>query len=1084
MAKKKKEKKKHYWWRFLLVFIAGMLTTVLVTVGGLALTATVVPVSAVIGMTGTDASQIIGEEYLNGSMLQLVMSIVNDASSGNIQTLGGVAKYSPMVESYLDDLNTKYIKEYLGFELDMEEVKELKFDELGTYLLDHIQSESQLAAIIGATGQNIDPSLEALLYYEDGTPVAIGDLVQEGGFDRLLHSIALADVLNVNYDEADDIMKSLLWREVDDPDNPGMTILQKVTIGDLTGNDGLTTVLGNVALAKLVGVDTDYEHTTGIMKVLCFNNDTTHSARTIGDLISGETDFDALINDLPLADLMNVTWSTELDSVTSVLCFEDDEDHTPIKLGAYLGGSGFDGLIEKIYLADVLNITYDSADGIMKTLCFHDDEEHTKVKISELTGEGGIQTIIDNITLASVLNVPEDTEDEFMKTLCYRTEVINEVDTLVAITIKEVKEDPDFFNNIVNDIPLNKIVTSDDDIAKIILYPKIPDPDNPGHTKFDTAHPRTVGDLNDDGAMTDILNNAKLGEFLTIDPDNPLYKFKDKTIAELTGSEFSFCIADFIEVSSDDMLFPIRNIPVNELGQWFDEHTFGDLFGSEGLLGVFADVPLNAENMGEQVEAKLKAKKINEMFSGDLGDLSLLGNFSINQLMDMEGNNIKINQLFDLDGLSGLAQAIGKFRIDELNDANINGLTIEEVFGSSAGDNAIIQALIEKDATIGGEKGVDKVMGQIKLESLLGGIEDDPTAPGYSALLDSLREATLDTIEDDIKAITVGDLITAEGSTVLDALKPLKIGEIDKTAIDTVIKDLKISDVINTTGVTSGILYAISDWKLGEINVTKINGLTIAQIFPDYASNTILKNLGTATLGGMNDAVDDLELGDIVDMSGGSTPYVLTQFEHTALGDLSDAFNGLTLGQVFSPSQLNENKFLKSLPADTPIDEVASALSNLRIEEVFCEEVFAWSIEAYRANKAIELDSGASPEDKAAALSEREGRLSSEWKYLLIEGGKSYANSKRYTIMEMGSLITNFQWHMKHETVNSLSSDGFVTISGEMLTRTTPNTAGLDNVTVDGEVVSLRNKQYGTLTVGQFMYVVNYIMNNPIVLLS
>ena len=77
----------------------------------------------------------------------------------------------------------------------------------------------------------------------------------------------------------------------------------------------------------------------------------------------------------------------------------------------------------------------------------------------------------------------------------------------------------------------------------------------------------------------------------------------------------------------------------------------------------------------------------------------------------------------------------------------------------------------------------------------------------------------------------------------------------------------------------------------------------------------------------------------------------------------------------------------------------------------------------------------------------------------------------------MATLITNFTWHMKNETVTTLHNDQIITISDtSILTRTVPQSM-MSHSDIYYEGKKLTGMQFGQLTVTEFIYATSALLN-------
>ncbi len=170
----------------LLAFLFGMLVVIGGLLGGgyyLAIT----PSRNLLGMFIDNADEIISEEYLDKSVIDIVSDISDDVSAlsdPNNLSFNMLAKYSPLVDTYLDSLISQLSE--MGVDVDKDEVAATSFASLGSYLTDDLLPNIELGKVLSSIlqeGETLDGLLMALCYGEEGVDYTIdeaGEVVMLG----------------------------------------------------------------------------------------------------------------------------------------------------------------------------------------------------------------------------------------------------------------------------------------------------------------------------------------------------------------------------------------------------------------------------------------------------------------------------------------------------------------------------------------------------------------------------------------------------------------------------------------------------------------------------------------------------------------------------------------------------------------------------------------------------------------------------------------------------------------------------------------------------------------------------------------
>ena len=467
-----------------------------------------------------------------------------------------------------------------------------------------------------------------------------------------------------------------------------------------------------------------------------------------------------------------------------------------------------------------------------------------------------------------------------------------------------------------------------------------------------------------------------------------------------------------------------------------------DFQGDEAINKILKRIPLNvvvdpANNkiLNYLIYPKTSEGELDKNNPRTVGDLigngleNLINNAELGDLLDISEDSILINYK--------------NTKIVDLGNVDIGELTVAQAFGSSLPNSGVLYLL--RDSKL---KNIQDDLYELKLGQL---IESD------SAIIASISNYTLndlvknpDTVVDSIK---LGDVFGNATSPILVSLSKYTIGEF-KVNSDTIIKGLKLSEVIDVGD--TGILKALDDLgaTIGDLD-SKIQELKVSDIVDIDPNNKLLNAIKDCQIKNLGTELDTLTIDTILGDADPDEPYFLTTMRDWKLNEVAENSKKLTISEIFSKKDLEENRFLQAIPSDTLISDIPDAINDILVEEAFYYEVFG--------EHFATLD-----EYKEASNATRESYLTSEWKYMLTEPNKTYSESKKYTIADIDELVTNFKENINNATLNELSADGIVTMDNSILDKVVPDLPGIDE--------SLKGAKFGTLTLTQFTQVVSIII--------
>ncbi len=175
--------------------------------------------------------------------------------------------------------------------------------------------------------------------------------------------------------------------------------------------------------------------------------------------------------------------------------------------------------------------------------------------------------------------------------------------------------------------------------------------------------------------------------------------------------------------------------------------------------------------------------------------------------------------------------------------------------------------------------------------------------------------------------------------------KPYPVHRVeDLTGQEELIENLTIGSVIEIAEDATGILAAIRDWTLADLqNEARIHSLRLSQILTiDESSAPLLKAMRDWTLGEISESgkVDALTLGEIISI-GENSAKLLRSLSDTPIGDIADAVNELRLIDILGEAEIENNKLLRNLKMSS-LTTLAGDIAALTVKQVFGSELYSY----------------------------------------------------------------------------------------------------------------------------------------------
>lgn len=439
-----------------------------------------------------------------------------------------------------------------------------------------------------------------------------------------------------------------------------------------------------------------------------------------------------------------------------------------------------------------------------------------KGKISEISSN--VNNVIETISISNILSIAGISLPDNIP-------VINDED-IKSAALKDLGE---AISNKVNNYTLNDIAEefgvsglTNNDILKCIADKKISE-------------------------LSDAINDLTVGDVITVsEGDKILNTIKDVKIVELGSQAESkvkgLMISDVVEVGDNNVLQAIASFKIGELSEKFNTLKVVDIFpdpeeGAEDtrneIIIAIKDVAL-VDLGGDQVETEVKKLTIADFI--DVGDNKILNAIRDTMIGDLSTRfqNITVGELFPAD------------------DPDTRNIFIKKL------DGVKVSAL---------DSSINDIIDDMFVSEILGDYDD--TNP----ILNKIADYRVGELSDRISDLTLGDIFPApeEGEDdryiIIQKLEDVKLTELDENIEDTV-NGLKLNELI-TVSNDNTIFSTIGDTTIGGLD-TRVKNLTVDDLFPaddPDTRNSIIKALGSKKLNELDQAIDDLALGEIMDSS-------------------------------------------------------------------------------------------------------------------------------------------------------------------------------------------------------------------------
>ena len=589
-----RRKERRYWWRYLLVFISGMLTTLVVVGVTTAILGSTYRTKELIYMFGGNPDEILQEEYQNLSILELVTTL----STKKFETLGDINSVTPLVKKTLDEQINPVLENELHYQFPWEEISIKPFklpasdrpdvdqtESLDVYIGRAIKEGVTLSSFIN--GDNVPELINLFLYPRDGEgnydfdhPYTLMDFISADSdfFNNIMNGIRIKDVVEIGTDpllneigdwkitdfDEEHINNLSLGLFLDSTStNPLIVTLSSWTISDLKD----TTKFDNLLLGDLITIDSN---TPKLLIALI------DKGYTIGMLQS-----ENLYYVLKIEDVFDTDGSKFLEAVGGFYLSELEDENTilNLKLGDVLSTDDPDSIVARFADTKLIELTSDewfsslrlvdvysadeiSGSGILSALVANNPD----IKVSDLSNPATIQSL----TLADVLDPTQIASNPIINALKdYQIdELASNVNNLTLGTILEIDtSDP-------NTTPLMMTLASTTigglsnkldnltlgDVMDLSSYPNL---DN------DEVRNTSINDF--DSIIDSLKNHLKLSDVVDIVEDGPdkspqiLIALKDTPLLDLADTVVTLTLGQILSpeaIASHPLLQALENVAI------------------------------------------------------------------------------------------------------------------------------------------------------------------------------------------------------------------------------------------------------------------------------------------------------------------------------------------------------------------------------------------------------------------------------------------------------------------------------------------------------------------------------------------
>lgn len=911
------------------------------------------------------------------NLLDLIGKIYAMAADyGNI-TLKQVDDLIPASRGLVDQVYSA-LSEYV--ELDMDEVRETTFSELGKYMVDKIYDIRPAGLIEKFAGTENNKILEILLCGVEASyveapggkkPLSYDVFTQSGAYRRTGDEAPLPEALEkyVLTDPVDEQQFRVYFFE----DGGSYYAAQKSGSGYIATSDAYT--IYNAEYAQSSGNyykdGNDEKIYTNPITLGSFikNEDGAFNNMFLTDIISavgaeGDTTLiDALLDGVTLGSLMS--GKLDLNSKIAALEIGVLVDIDPFKddMLAFLayGLTGIssepdgDGLYSATYkIGDDgdIPVRVEITDNRIQAIYDMEGNELKGVTVD------GITDVINSVDLSVFVDVKPG----------------NKIITYLAYGITDLAEEGGQWTAKSGDDPCTVTLDSEGNIASV----------------YNTVTEKNIPAVGLDGIndrIDGITGTLKIKDLVNIDESNKLMaKIGDRTINDVGEVINDIVVSDVLDVAADNSLVAYLAYGITEI----------DADAGTAMLDG-AQVFLTVEEKADGGETK---KLITGVYYDALHESPVPGTGmnDISGKVDDMTKKVKIKDLVpNFDTTNKLMKKIGEKTLDDV-DTIMNDLVISDVMDISA-DNKIMAYLgygitnvdkeqktakykdgegKEHDCTIeldgegniikvtyedGGEKEVtgtlvsevgkrvDGITRDLKIKDIIEISPDDK-------LMQKLGEYTVNSVSKAINTLEIADIIDIEADSALMAYLAYGITDVEETTADTgeaMLEKTKVYLKFKTDAEGKKLIEGVysDDARTTPVEGTTVNGISkringitttlkIKDIMDIEPDDKLMSKLGEYTVSEVSKAIDALELTDVIEVDASSNLMAYLAFGITGINkdaktatlkDRGTVYLNIVAGKNGDPEQVIEGIYSDDSYTDriegTTINKINGRISGL-----------------------------------------------------------------------------------------------------------------------------------------------------------
>lgn len=1003
----KKPRKKHYWWRFILVFLTGMVTTVVAEAVGIVYATIAIKMSNIETWTGQEGN-LFTEEYRDLSVFQVVMRFLS--GDVKVDSLEGISKITPFVDNTIID----YLEQIGLTRDDYEMITKFQFSEFGSQeFINTLVSNIKLSAIFTPERLGSEGLANAFSLYPSDAPDAVNgykeftiqnilnnelyqdDIKFDSGKDKgsynneyikyVIDNIVIDAIMPINDGDMLAFLKGAKIGEIEstfrnttfcaivgEENCTGiLTSFSDTKLGDLL--DDPSSVLNKIELKDAISIDGLDGPTRAILDTLLYEPDS-GLPTTIGWLQDGNN-MQSVVNSIKLKDVLSLDDVSGTTKNLLETLFYQPGTSIPTTIGWLQGStngvSNMQTIMEDIKIKDVIDTSNmdESTKGIIETL-FNQPNTSTPITIGWLGGKTGevanAKTVLDSIKLVDAFGINRDEIEDQITRANHGMAGAGEKYTQIQITL--------CYENYID--------TDPEAIADTSLIGK-PNPNKP----------RTIAGLQGD-KLDSTVKGFKVKDIIEVGDDNPLLDaIKDTTIDKLEDKINTLTLRDvvpskYLDVTSDDY-----NKVIAALASKKDEHD--EYFAFTDISKAVDQLTIN-----DYLELNSSSHPIMRWLVNEQGETPLN---NIGTII----NDIPLNKIVEDKILYRWVSTDEPIRYR-------NDLLQPEGFKDNADYNKPLASILNKTNPDTGKAYKLSEITESVNEITIGEVINTNGDKVLEALADVKITAESSEFRSALNTVRIGDVLDTSDSKILEAIENLTIGA-DSSDFTSAINNLTFGDVVDTSG--SDILDPLKNVKIGDPSsayIDAVKGISIRSFIKETAEEKSYCKWRRKVDEESYTYSDDQTMPEGYEENPDCSQVLFAIYtEGGSIGNLSTTLSTLTVGQVIK--EANDPDSMLHPLKDVVVTSLTGSvmMEKLNVETVFGSEIYGSEVPHEVQN------------------------IQGVWKYLLREerepefteanNGYSY-KFRDYTLADMSQMMDNFNYNMKHAKIRELAADQLIEI--------------------------------------------------------